>query len=221
MGAIPPTDNETLSEYAYRRISESLIAGQLDPGEKITIRGMASLLDISPTPIREAFRRLAAENAVDFAPNRFIRVPMLSSAQLRELRDIRCALEGMAVEAATKLITQPQIADLHEREARIVSYREKGDVRQTIRSIQELHFAIYGASGMPHLMRMIQSLWLRTAPYVSLLFPDYSLRERGNLRRMILEAIEQRDATGAAYFLRADVGGAMNHICMRVDEKLG
>jgi DNA-binding GntR family transcriptional regulator len=219
MDDVRPDDGETLSDYAYRRICAALIAGQFDPGEKMTIRGMAEMFEISPTPIREAFRRLAAENAVDFAPNRYIRVPLLSAGELRQLRDIRCALEGMAVEQATRRIGKAQLADLHRREAEIVALREQGDVRGIIRAIQAMHFAMYRPARSAHLMRMIESLWLRTAPYVSLLFPEYSRREKGNLRRMILEAIAERDGAAAAHFLRADITGAMNHICAKVAER--
>ncbi len=212
-----PAPDPTLSEFAYGRISKALISGRLSPGERLTLRGLSKSLNISSTPIRDAIRQLSAENAIDFAPNRYIRVPVLTGDQLRELRDIRLALEGMAVECGARNADADAGARLRALDGKIRHFRDAGNVAETVASIQEIHFEIYGLSRRAHLIRLIESLWLRTAPYVSLLFPEYSGRERGNLRGMIIEAIAAGDAASARRFLEADVCGAMNYIIGRVE----
>ena len=207
-----PIAHATLSEHAYVQIRLALMSGRFEPGEKLTIRGLSSQLGISPTPIREALRRLAAEHGIEIAPNRYIRVPIMSAKELRELREIRTLLEGLATERSVPLLSDEDIAALKKHDATIRKLREKGAVKPIISNIQQFHFRIYSGSDMPSLVRMIESLWLRTAPYVNLLFPGYSRIERGNLRAMILTAVERRDAVSARRLMEADIGRALDYI---------
>ena len=56
-----PIEHATLGDHAYEQIRLALMSGRFEPGEKLTIRGLSAQLNISPTPIREALRRLGAE----------------------------------------------------------------------------------------------------------------------------------------------------------------
>ncbi len=207
-----PIEHETLGDHAYARLRHSILTGRFEPGEKLTIRGLSQQLNISPTPIRESLRRLAAEHAVEIAPNRFIRIPIMKAKELKELRDIRTALEGLATERAVARVDDALIGELKKLDATIRKLREKSPVKPVVAAIQQFHFTIYRASDMPSLVRMIESLWLRTAPYVNLLFPGYSQTERGNLRAMILTAVTRRDAASARRLMEADIGGALDYI---------
>lgn len=210
---LEPVEHITLGDHAYEQMRLALMSGRFEPGEKLTLRGLSAQLGISPTPIREALRRLAAERGVEIAPNRFIRIPIMTSKELCELRDIRTSLEGLATERAVALLSAEEIAILRKYDATIRKLREKkGTVKSIIGTIQQFHFTIYRGSDMPSLVRLIESLWLRTAPYVNLLFPGYSQIERGNLRGMILTAIECGDAASARRLMEADIGGALDYI---------
>ena len=210
--SLAPIEHETIGDHAYASLRRAILTGRFEPGEKLTIRSLSQQLNISPTPIRESLRRLAAEHAVEIAPNRFIRIPIMKAKELRELRDIRTALEGLATERAVAHVDDKLVAELRKLDATIRRLRERGSVKPVIGAIQQFHFAIYEASDMPSLVRMIESLWLRTAPYVNLLFPGYSQIERGNLRAMILTAIARRDSASAKRLMEADVGGALDYI---------
>lgn len=211
------SDKVTLADFAHARISEALISGRYKPGERLTLRGLAAELQISSTPIRDAIRHLAAGQAIDFIPNRHIRVPILTGAELLELRDIRLALEPLAVGLAARRMSDATMASLRGIDAAIRESRSTGPVAATVEMIQTLHFTIYRESGRDHLVEMIRSLWLRTAPYVRLLFPDYSQRERGAMRGMLLDALERRDAAAARLFIGADIGGALDFIIALVE----
>lgn len=214
-----PAEHATLSEHAYAELRRALMSGRFEPGEKLTLRGLSAQLGISPTPIREALRRLSAEQGVEIAPNRFIRIPLMQPAEIAELRDIRLALEGLAVERAVAVMTDVEIGELTLLEDRIRALRGGANAKPVIAAIRDLHFAIYRGAAMPSLLRTIESLWLRTAPYVNLLFPDYATRERGHLRAELLAAISARDALRARAALEADVSGALNYIIRRLERR--
>jgi len=214
----PGFEKQTLSAYAYEAISQALLSGRLKPGEKLTLRQLMAMLKTSSTPIRDAIRQLSVENAIDFAPNRYIRVPMLRADQLRELRDIRVMLEGLAVEFASMNMTRDSVGLLRQYDEEIRALRDAGDIQGAMEVIHKFHFAIYDEARRDHLLNLIRGLWLRTAPYRSLLFPDYSKLERGNLRLMIIEALSRGDGPSARMFMQADTTGAMNHIIACVEE---
>ena len=210
--AFYPMEHRTLRDHAYAQIRDALMSGRLEAGQQITIRSLAAALGISPTPVREAVRRLAAEGAVEAEPNRWIRVPRLSAADLRELRGIRLALEGLATERAVARITPDEIAQLRRLDAAIAERRGAGDVKGMIPLIQQYHFAVYGAARMPRLLQMIGSLWLRTGPHIMLLFHGYAQKERGQLRARTIRAIEARGPALARQTMEADIGHAVDYL---------
>lgn len=212
------TSSPTLADQAYRKISHAIRSGQFGPGEKLTLRGLSQNFDMSSTPIRDAIRKLASENAVDFAPNRYIRIPFLTPTQLRELRDIRVSLEGLATQRAAERIDAAGIARLREIDALARHHRDAGDIAKTAAQIERLHFELYHLSGHDHLVQLIEGLWLRTAPYIGLLFPRYSQSERGVWRRMIIDALEAGETRSARAFIEADIYGALDYIIATVEK---
>ncbi|BBK41868.1 GntR family transcriptional regulator [Allostella vacuolata] len=208
-------ERETLQEAAYRQIRAVLMSGGLAAGEKVTIRGLAGDLGMSWTPIREAVRRLAAEGALEVSPNRWIRVPNLSADELGELKTIRLMLEGHAAEQAALGATPAFLAEQWRLEADIVAWRGRGDVKGMITRINRWHFSIYRAAGMPHLVRMIEGLWLRTAPHTHALFPAFAARDRGRHRQVTLEALERHDGAAARRSMEKDIEGALDFLISR------
>ena len=90
----------TLSEVVYRDIRELLLAGQVAPGEKFTLRGLAEAVGTSPMPVREAVGRLSAEGALEILANRAIRVPIMTRERFEELTVIRADIERQVREGA-------------------------------------------------------------------------------------------------------------------------
>src|SRR5690606_24223555 len=140
------------------------------PGQKLTLRELAAALGVSPMPVREAVRRLAAEGALETLPNRRIRVPVMTKTRFRELLRIRLALEGLAVEAATLRI---RTADIDRIEAPNAEFTRKRGRRQAdgtrlFRVNKDLHFIDYEAAAMPMLLGIIEGLWLQIGPMLHL-----------------------------------------------------
>lgn len=200
----------TLRDHATRELRTALMSGRYEPGQRISIRGLAEELGMSMTPVREAVARLAAERAIEAEPNRWMRIPLLSPAELRELRDIRVALEGLATERAAMRATPALVEELWQREAEIVALRPGGNAKAMIPAIGRLHFTIYRAAGMPALVALIEGLWLRSGPYNNLLFPGYTQQDRGSLRAATLRAFAAGDPASARRSMEADVGNALD-----------
>ncbi|WP_189435292.1 GntR family transcriptional regulator, partial [Mesorhizobium sp. M1E.F.Ca.ET.041.01.1.1] len=84
----------TLSDRVYGIVRESLRSGVYKPGEKITHRAIASQLEVSVTPVREAITRLVSEESLSMAGPKTIKAPSLTRSDLDEITKIRVNLEG-------------------------------------------------------------------------------------------------------------------------------
>lgn len=217
------TDNqgaEILREQVYQQIRTGLMSGRFAPGQKLTIRGLAAEVGTSLTPVREALYRLTAEGAFQGQANRSVRVPILTGEQIRELRDIRIAVEGLAVSRAAPRITVAELRDIRRVAARLKASRAKGEYGDDMTNIFAFHQAVYRASGMPTLTQMIETLWLRTGPYLRLLYPDYiaSVPERrGDWRERLCTALERQDADTARDEIERDLNDALSYLAQMAD----
>src|SRR5437868_15488025 len=104
-GNSSPVGHRTLAEKAFDSLHRAIITGQLQPGARLPIEDLASVLDMSPMPIREAVRRLDAAGLVENIAHRGARVTELSLADLTEVYDVRLAIEVLAVRRAAERFT--------------------------------------------------------------------------------------------------------------------
>ena len=88
--------------------------GTFTAGQRITIRGVADKLDMSATPIREAFRRLSAERAFTVLENQRITIPNLTKSRFEELVELRVSLETHAAVRALPYLSDKKIDKLIE-----------------------------------------------------------------------------------------------------------
>lgn len=88
----------SLSTQIRDRLVQQIVRGDLKPGDRLVELRIASEMETSQAPVREALRELEAMGLVETAHNRGARVRILSDAELREIYDVRAQLEGYAAE---------------------------------------------------------------------------------------------------------------------------
>ena len=216
----PPDATDTsLRQQVYESLREALTMGRFAPGQKVTFRYIAGVLGVSLTPVREALRRLVAEGAFEMNPNRSVRVPMMTRDKVLELRDIRMELEGLASAKAAMTATRSQIAGIRRAAREIIVARNRGDSATDRQKVREFHFAVYAAAGQPTLLRLIESLWLQTGPYMNLLYPDFISSTRGPAgRQRLIEALQTRNAAVARREMADDIRRALSYVADLADE---
>lgn len=204
-------DRLTLQEHVYRQLKTLLMTGELAPGQQLTVRSVTERTGTSPMPVREAFRRLASERALEIMPNGTARVRLLSPEQCRELIEIRQELEGLAVRLATKAMTKSQLRELDRRNAAMEKALDRRDFLGYARENQVFHFALYSAAGRQELLGMIEGLWLQMGPALmarAIQIATGQVLQPANLvddHRKILAAIRDGDAAAAESALRRDL----------------
>ena len=160
----------TLGTQVYAVLRELLISGAFQPGEKLPLRSLAERLDVSVQPVREAVARLIGDEALEVAPNRAVRVPIMTAGQFIELTAIRLAIEGFAVETAARHRSSTDLVTLGrlDRQFRHECSATRPNPERAVQVNHDLHFRIYRAARMPSLLPIIEGLWLRIGPVLNL-----------------------------------------------------
>jgi DNA-binding GntR family transcriptional regulator len=103
---------ETLADRAYHQVRSAIAAGELTPGTRVTERGVAERLAISPTPVREALRRLELDGFVERMGPRTMRVAAIDDAAVDDLAEVEVGLRGLVARFAARHATAEQIEAL-------------------------------------------------------------------------------------------------------------
>lgn len=101
--------SDTLADRAYRSVRAAIATGELRPGQKVTERGLAQRLDVSPTPVREAIRRLEHEGLLERAGPRTVKVSAVGATAVQDLAEVEVALRGMVARFAARHATPEQL----------------------------------------------------------------------------------------------------------------
>lgn len=104
--------NLTDAEKAYNAIKDQIIQLQLAPGSVITETQLMEQLGIGRTPIREALKRLQAENLVVLSPRRGMFVSDIAITDLAQLYELRVELEPLCARLAAQRSKPEQLNQL-------------------------------------------------------------------------------------------------------------
>src|SRR5665647_119528 len=94
-------------DYVVHHLREGILHGRYAPGQRLIEADLTHELGISRGPLREALRRLSADNLLEIVPNRGAIVRRLSMREMIELFSIRIALESHAAREATIALADP------------------------------------------------------------------------------------------------------------------
>lgn len=212
------TSRKTLSTDILNRIKEMLWTGLLMPGEHLSLRTTAESLGVSVMPVRQAIAQLVADYALEVAPNKSVRVPLLSQEVFAEITKIRLQLEGMAAEAAAQHADENLIRKITRINDQLAKEMASSGQNKSALVLlnQKFHFVIYEAAQMPVLLKLIESLWLRIGPVL-----NYDLRQ-GSQRTTdkiavihhenLIKALRAHDGKAAIAALHGDILSSFEYI---------
>ncbi|WP_395382756.1 GntR family transcriptional regulator [Mesorhizobium sp. UC22_110] len=104
---------DTLAVRISRTLADRIIAGKIEPGSRLRQDHIAEEFGASHVPVREAFRRLEAQGLAVSEPRRGVRVASFDLAEVKEVAEMRAALEVLALRHAAPHLT-PAILDAAE-----------------------------------------------------------------------------------------------------------
>jgi DNA-binding GntR family transcriptional regulator len=212
-GIFEPIDHSTMHERVYDQIRDAFASGKVVPGQRIVIREFARSFGTSMMPIRDALRRLEAENAVVTTTGRNLAVPIMTAADYDELCLIRVTLEGLAASEAAKNITDSEIEEARVFADLMEDASDARDIEATMRFNRRFHFSVYAGAHRPLLLRTIESLWLRVGPQLAYairhdIHGGEVVRSPYHPHRQVLSALLARDSGSASLAVAYDISRA-------------
>lgn len=205
------TMGPSMADQVYDVLRDQIASGELAPGERLTERGLAGRLGVSPTPIREAISRLLHERLLVRVHGRALQVAAPSLRRLRQMAVIHAALQGAAARLAVEEASEEELAEIER--AHLESRRRSG--RGTAQSKagtqaaelrHDFHQLIVEASHSPSLIDMIATAeafgrTLRLQAQRSAGAAE-GIRQAVREHEAIVDALRARDADRAEALMR-------------------
>lgn len=195
--------SDTLVEHIIRSIRDAVREGHLAQGQRLVVADISREFGTSAGPVREAIRRLAGEGLLEFTPHRGATVRRFTERQIREIFQVREAVEGYAARLAAENIHRSDFSE------RLAACRDS--LRETVgahvahtRIKQDFHDLLYEFGGNATLQETAERL---TSPLyrlrVNALTGPGRARESLREHEDIIDAILAGEGTRAEQLMRA------------------
>jgi DNA-binding GntR family transcriptional regulator len=211
ISSIIGTSEATANARAYAKLRQAVLSGEFRPGDVVTLRALTETLSLGDMAAREALKRLISEGAFEALPNRSARIPVLDRREIQQLCELRILLETKAAFLAAGNITLNQINDLQKINNDMKSCIAQRQILNYKQFNMAFHFSIYRIADNRPLASLIESLWLRMAPFISRMV-SWSTTVPGRFEKIapghhddLLQALHDRDAAAAHDFMKLDL----------------
>jgi DNA-binding GntR family transcriptional regulator len=153
----------SISEMVYDVIKEAIVSGSFAPGERLPQEELAAAIGVSRIPVRSALIQLDAEGLVTFSPRRGAVVRSLSSAQIREIFELRQLLETYALRKSMETMTPDRAKQILQRASHL---DEPGHGEEVVERRRQFYQLLYDAESNPQLVEIIDNLRTKLGRYL-------------------------------------------------------
>lgn len=184
---LPSKNKSPLYDQVYGSIRDLIMSGSLRPGESISEVKLSERLSVSRTPVREAVRRLVAENLMEAPARGLLRVYAPTVSDIAEVYFTRAVLEGAAAGLAAHYADAPFLEKLESLTGQMASAVKKGRPQDTASINGDFHLTIIEASRNRRLIDTLAELAPVTVRYrrLSMMFPDHLKRSLIEHRQIV------------------------------------
>ncbi|NKB58840.1 MAG: FCD domain-containing protein [Alphaproteobacteria bacterium] len=178
-----------LTSQVATTVRDMIVEDKLKPGERIRERQLASELNVSRTPLREALKILESEKLVEILPNRGAVVADPAPEDVRGMLQVIGALEALGGRHAAENATDEEIAEIRALHYEMLAAYSRKDRLTYFKLNQKIHGSIIAASRNAALMETHEQVNARV----------YRIRYRSNQRNTLWhEAVDQHEEIIAA-----------------------
>ena len=195
-----------LRDVVFNTLRQAILRGEMEPGERLMEIQLAQKLGVSRTPIREAIRKLELEGLVIMIPRKGAEVAHITEKDMRDVLEVRCTLEELAVALACKNVTPERIMDLRAANKVFESAIVSKDVVNIVDADVQFHDTIYAMTDNDRLIQIINKLreqmyryrleYVKDARTHSILINEHN---------DIIQKLADKDVEGAKMFMRQHI----------------
>ncbi|TCP21172.1 GntR family transcriptional regulator [Scopulibacillus darangshiensis] len=192
LGAIK---KETTYQAAYKQLKEAILTGRLTSGRYYTEVELATVLDISRTPVREAVKDLIHDNLLVAVPRKGMKIKDFTKIEIEQVFLLRKAIETEVLNKFMKAVADEQVDELNE----LIKLQKQAlidkDKITFIHLDQKFHNRIFSFTNY----ELIEEIFVRLHNLTRLI-GHKALLKGGRMEEVIIEhrdiveAIEKRDA---------------------------
>lgn len=197
----PPVQRSCMRDRIRDIIVTRILDGSYAPGDRLIELALAREFNVSQAPVREALRELEAHGLVESERYRGTRVRGANGSDLREIYQMRMALE----ENAARLAAPVRGEALEVMESLLLEMRAAaaaGEVAQYARLAIRFHRMIVELSGNSLFLRSWDGLHLEVPARIASFFVGSQIRQFADDHGVILQALRQGDGESAGRLLR-------------------
>ena len=183
------TRNRTrLADDVYEQILSAILSGEIVPGERLIQENIASQIDVSRTPVREAFFRLEREGVLETAGRGGFQIRNITEQEIQELYLAREAVEGFAAKLLAGALSQEQVQNIEAAVRSEISLNSTHK-EEHFHANRNIHRTIVAQTGNGILLDMFDSIWNRGISIRS--FSAYRIPDDTDNREQHLELLDQ------------------------------
>lgn len=208
-------------EGVVEALRDAIVRGEALPGERIREVEMAARLDVSRTPVREAFLVLAVEGLLTLQPGQGARVRVYSADEVYLVHEVRSLVEGRVARFATDRISNQQAGVLEASCDRLEALSNDAidACNEENTFFHNMLFTIVGSSRLKHIGRHLLEVPL---PYKRSYWGDPEQKKCSEVaHRKVFEALKSRDGAAAEAAMRAHVLETGGYITRWMQDPVG
>jgi DNA-binding GntR family transcriptional regulator len=220
----------TLADRAYRAIRDAITTGELRPGQKVTERGLAERLSVSPTPVREAIRRLEQDGLLERTGPRTVQVVTFGDVAIQDLAEVEVALRGMVARFAARHASPEQLDQLDvildEADDLLILIKQRQQAGQELSrhlgrlldAMQRFNEVVESCAGNPVLVRLLDQTRVFSWPerrvrLIERISHDAEFGlHRYTSHRALVRALRVRDSAAAEALVIEDARGGLGDL---------
>lgn len=210
-----------LRDVVFNTLRKGILTGELKPGERLMEIHLANRLGVSRTPIREAIRKLELEGLVTMIPRRGAEVANITEKNLKDVLEVRRALEGLAIELACERITEEKKRILEERLLQVEKAVRTKDTGAIASADVAFHDMIVEVTGNDRLVGLVSNLGEQMYRYRFEYIKDVSKHSQIiSEHKIMFNCIISKDRKNAAQIVKTHIDNQEEAIMRKIRNEL-
>ena len=209
-----------LRDVVFNTLRQAILKGELEPGERLMEIQLAERLGVSRTPIREAIRKLELEGLVLMIPRKGAEVAKISARSLRDVLEVRRALEELAIGLACQRMSEEEVGNLQKAQEDFKNAIAEGDAMKIAETDEHYHDVIYEGTQNAKLTQMLNNLREQMYRYRLEYIKDEDKRKILVLEHeKILKTVRERKVAEAKEAVREHIDNQEITVARNITEK--
>lgn len=192
---------ETLETQVYEALRKAIIEGRFARDARLVQDDLASQFGTSRIPVRDALKRLEAEELVKLDERGSYVVSCFGSEDVEEIYGLRLLLEPYAAGKALNGATAGDLEDLESITREMKTAAAQKDIERYVQLNQTFYLTLYGLSRQRRLVRIIQSLWSGLMPLTPMAVSG-QLERSASEHEAIMRALKERQRQKVEVLMR-------------------